>query len=381
MARRPERPLRLLQILRAPVGGLFRHVSDLTKALTARGHELGIIVDSLVADGLTAERLDRLRPHASLGIHSLPMPRVIGGGDVTTPFAVRRLAEQLRVDILHGHGAKGGVYARLAATGTKRAAIYTTHGGVLHFSPRSAQGMLFQTLERALLPLTDAVVFESGFARDAFHRLIGRPKCPDPVIHNGLAPAEFEPVVALPDAHDFVFIGEFRELKGISYLLEALVKVSAENGRPATLAMAGDGPDAERFKSRITTLGLGDRVSLLGVRPVRAVLTRGRVVVVPSLAESLPYVVLEAVAAGLPVVATRVGGIPEIFGPTAKSLVPPADSGTLRAAMQRALIAASEARAEAGERREYARTQFSLSRMAEAIEALYRDAVDRRANR
>jgi glycosyltransferase involved in cell wall biosynthesis len=370
-----EKPLRILQILRAPVGGLFRHVNDLTQALAARGHEIGIVVDSLSADALTAERLHRMKPFAALGIHSFPMPRVLGGGDLTTPIAMGKLAAKLNLDVLHGHGAKGGLYARLARG--KRVALYTTHGGVLHFAPRSTQGMMFQTIERLLLPITDAIVFESDFARDAFHRLIGKPKCPDLVIHNGLTPAEFEPVATQPDAADFVFIGEFRELKGIHYLLEALAGVSAPGGRPATMVMAGGGPDFDRFKAEIEELGLTQRVQLLGVKPARAVLPHGRIAVVPSLAESLPYVVLEAAAAGLPVIATRVGGIPEIFGPTAESLVPPADTAALKAAMQRALDAPSEARAEAKTRFDHIKAEFSIARMTDAIEALYRRALTR----
>lgn len=371
-----ENPLRILQILRAPVGGLFRHVADLTAALAANGHAIGIVVDSLSSDGLTAERLKRLEPHAALGIHSLPMPRVIGTGDFTTPPAIRRLAGSLGIGILHGHGAKGGLYARLGRMGTKtRAALYTPHGGVLHFSPKSVSGMLFQTLERLLLPATDAVIFESHFARDAFHRIIGRPRCPDSVIHNGLTAPEFEPVTQVPGARDFAFIGEFRDLKGIHFLLEALAGVTAPGGRPATLVMAGAGPDYDRFTAEIAALGLADRVTLVGVQPARTVLAQARCCVVPSLAESLPYVVMEAAAAGLPVIATRVGGVAEIFGPTAASLVPPGDSAALRTAMQAVLDDPARAVREAEARLAHVRSEFSAVRMAGSIEALYRDVL------
>jgi glycosyltransferase involved in cell wall biosynthesis len=246
---------------------------------------------------------------------------------------------------------------------------------VLHFSPRSPSGILFQTFERLLLPVTDAVIFESAFARDAFHRLIGKPACPDPVIHNGLTPAEFEPAAIQPGAQDFVFIGEFRDLKGIHYLLEALVAVKRLDGSPATLVMAGGGPDFERFKAEIGTLGLSDRVTLLGVKPARTVFPQGRVAVVPSLAESLPYVVLEAAAAGLPVIATKVGGIAEIFGPTASSLIAPADTAALRTAMQRMLDHPEQAAAEAATRLAHIRAEFSVAHMADQIEALYRQAL------
>jgi len=369
-------PLRILQILRAPVGGLFRHVGDLTQGLAERGHQIGVVVDSLSADALTTERLDALRPVAKLGIHSVPMPRVIGPGDLTTPFRIRRLAGELQVQVLHGHGAKGGLNARLAAAGVReRVALYTTHGGVLHFPPNSPSGLLFQNFERLLLPLTDAVIFESAFARQKFHELIGLPRCPDPVIHNGLKPAEFEPIAPAPDAADFVFIGEFRALKGTQVLVEALAGVRAPDGRPATLVMAGGGPDIEAFKQRVAALGLGERVTLLGVQPARPTLHRGRCAVVPSLKESLPYVVLEAAAAARPVIATNVGGIPEIFGPTAPNLVAPEDAAALGAAMQAFMDDPARADDEMRMRLRHVQEHFSMDRMVTAIETLYRQVL------
>lgn len=374
-----DRPLRILQILRAPVGGLFRHVGDLTQGLAAHGHEVGVVVDSLSADALTADRLERLRPAAKLGIHSMPMPRVIGRGDLATPLRLRKLAKGLALDVLHGHGAKGGLNARLAAAGGKeRIALYTPHGGVLHFEPSSASGLLFQNFERMLLPLTGAVIFESAFARRSFHQLIGAPRCPDPVIHNGLRPEEFEPITPGTGAADFVFIGEFRTLKGIGVLLEALVEVRAPDGRPASLVMAGGGPDFESFKEQIGALGLSGRVTLLGVQPARPTLHKGRCAVVPSLKESLPYVVLEVAAAARPVIATDVGGVAEIFGPTAGSLLPPGDVMALRRAMQGFMDDPAGADREMHLRLEHVREHFPVERMVGEIEALYRQVLGSR---
>jgi glycosyltransferase involved in cell wall biosynthesis len=371
----PE-PLRILQILRAPVGGLFRHVSDLTRELAARGHHLGIVADSLTSDALTAERLAALAPLCRLGIHSFPMPRTIGAADFITPFKVRRLALELDIDVLHGHGAKGGVQAKFARRGrNKRVALNTPHGGVLNYRPGSVQGRIFRSIERAMMGWTDAYVFESAFAQRAFAEQIGKPSCPGPVIHNGLTPAEFEPVVPDFDARDFVFIGEFREVKGIAYLLEALAPARAPGGRPATLAMAGGGPDLDAVKSQIARLGLAGRIDLLGVRPARPTLRRGRCLVVPSLAESLPYVILEAASAGRPVIATNVGGISEIYGPTSQSLVPAANSEALRGAMQHFLDDPEAADREAETRLAYIRAGFSVAHMTDQIEALYRQVL------
>lgn len=376
---RNSAPLRILQILRAPVGGLFRHVYDLTHELAARGHQIGIVADSLHTDALTEERLGRLRPLAPLGIHSLPIPRVFGAADLMTPLKVRQLADALQIDVLHGHGAKGGLNARLARIGARqRVSLYTPHGGVLNYKPHSPAGLAFRLIERALIGATDAIVFESAFAQAAYVSQIAQPTCPAPVIHNGLMPSEFEPITPGPDAADFVFIGEFRAVKGIAYLLDALAPVRAPGGRPATLVMAGGGPDLDAVKAQIARLGLADRVTLLGVKPARPTLHLGRIAVVPSLAESLPYVILEAAAAGRPVIATDVGGVREIFGPTASSLLPAADTPALRRAMQFALDDPAAATQEAEMRLAHIRAGFSIAHMADQIEALYRRVLDTR---
>ena len=370
-------PLRIFQILRAPVGGLFRHVRDLTEELGRRGHAVGVIADSITSDALTAERLKALEPFASLGIHNLPMPRTLGFADFTTPYRIRKLGRELRIDVMHGHGAKGGLGARFGRS-RGQVSLNTPHGGVLNYKPGSVAGRFFRNAERSIGLITDAYVFESAYAQQAFHQQVGEPPCREAVIHKGLAPSEFEPVPLDTDAKDFVFIGEFRDVKGIPYLIEALAGLKRPDGKPASIAMAGGGPDFEHWRGKIAEVGVSDRVELLGVRPAREALRRGNVLVVPSLAESLPYVILEGAAAGRQVISTTVGGIAEIFGPTAESLVPPGQTATLRAAMQRALDDPEAAQNEAGQRLAYIRPRFSIAHMTDQIEALYREILHKR---
>ncbi|HZY67502.1 MAG TPA: glycosyltransferase family 4 protein [Devosia sp.] len=369
-----DQTLRILQILRAPVGGLFRHVRDLTEELARRGHAIGVIADSLTSDALTAERLDGLKPFASLGVHTMPMPRTLGFADFTTPYRIRKLGRALQVDVVHGHGAKGGLGARFGRT-RGQVALNTPHGGVLNYKPGSLAGQFFRNAERSIGPITDAYIFESAYAQRAFHEQVGKPPCREAVIHNGLREEEFEPVLLDPDAKDFVFIGEFRDIKGIRFLMEALGNLRRPDGRPATIAMAGGGAEFELWQRHIAEHNLSDRVELLGVRPAREALRRGNVLVVPSLAESLPYVILEGTAAGRQVISTTVGGIAEIFGPTAGSLVPPADASALAAAMQRALDDPAGAQGEAAQRLAYVGPRFSVAHMTDRIETLYREAL------
>lgn len=361
--------MKVLQVMRAPVGGLFRHVADLTRGLAERGHDVALLVDSLSGDAQTESRLASLEPYARLGIFRAAMPRLLGPGDLFAPTRVRSLVRTLKIDIVHGHGAKGGFYARL--NGSKAPVVYTPHGGVLHYDPASLSGRAFHWLERNLMAGTGALIFESAFARDAYARIIGEPTCPTRIVHNGLAPEEFYAVEPGEDAADFVFVGELRDLKGIFPLVEALAGIVRPDGRPATLVMAGDGPQRGALEARIAALGLADRVALAGVQPARAMFARGHVMVVPSLAESLPYVVLEAAAAGRPVIATRVGGIPEIMGGQADALLPPSDVIALREAMAAALADPKGTARNAAILRERIRTEFSVDRMVDAIEAVY----------
>jgi glycosyltransferase involved in cell wall biosynthesis len=120
-------------------------------------------------------------------------------------------------------------------------------------------------------------------------------------------------------------------------------------------------------------LGLEQRVELAGVQPARDMFARGRCVLVPSRAESLPYIVMEAAAAGKPIIATDVGGIGEIFGPTADRLITPDNVDALRQAMASFLADPEATASETDMRRTFVESQFSLSRMVDRIEALYRD--------
>ena len=105
---------------------------------------------------------------------------------------------------------------------------------------------------------------------------------------------------------------------------------------------------------------------------------RGHCLVVASLAESLPYVILEGASAGRPVLSTNVGGIGEIFGPTSASLFPAADTVALRKAMQGFMNDPQAAMAEAAIRLDYIRPRFTIVHMADQIEALYRQVLAKR---
>jgi glycosyltransferase involved in cell wall biosynthesis len=377
-------PLSILHVLRAPVGGLFRHVVDLARGQAARGHRVGVTADSTTGGERADAAFAELAPQLALGLERLPMSRHIGLGDVA---ALRRVAARIAregIDVVHGHGAKGGAYARLTHQGVSRPSstgygrralrVYTPHGGSLNYDARSPQGLFYLAIERLLAPRTDLSLFESAFAGEAFRRKIGPPGGLVRIVHNGVAAAEFAPIVPAPDAADLVFVGELRRLKGVDVLIEAMAALAA-GGRPVSAAIVGAGPDAEAFAALARARGL-TRLRFTGALPARAAFALGRLLVVPSRAESLPYVVLEAAAAGIPLLATAVGGIPEIFGPQQSHLLlPPGDARALAAAIAAALADPAAAPAAAATLRSRVRALFSAEAMTDQVLAAYSEAL------
>jgi glycosyltransferase involved in cell wall biosynthesis len=364
--------LRILHCLRAPVGGLFRHVHDLALGQAQLGAEVGVICDSRTEGDAVA--LGRLADNCALGLTRIPMSRQVGFGDWRATAKIRRVAAKLGADVLHGHGAKGGAYARLAARKLKRKglkvkAIYTPHGGSLHYSPSRPMGRFYIMAERMLASATDGLLFESTFAANRYVELIGQPRCPARIVANGLHRHEFyEPMLA-DDAVDFVFVGELRHLKGVDVLLEALA--AHQSVFPGRALIVGTGRDEGGFKRLARKLSLNSRVSFSGPLPARTAFCRARCVVVPSRAESFPYIVLEAAAAQMPLIATNVGGIPAIVAGTDMPLIPPGDVGALATQLRTFLASPKPFLARAAMLQQIVAERFTVDNMTHEVVDFY----------
>jgi glycosyltransferase involved in cell wall biosynthesis len=337
-----DQSLRIVHCFRSPVGGIFRHVRDLVVEQSAAGHQVGILCDSSTGGALEDALFDSLLPHLALGLVRIPMRRAITPGDLWALLRTLSALRKLKPDVLHSHGAKGGSYARiigslLRVTGNRVARLYCPHGGTIHYDPATVRGKLFFALERLLEHMTDRLIFVSEYERDGYREKVGKPRCPTSLVYNGLAPQEFKSVTTVPDAADFLYIGMMRDLKGADLFLAAIAILNDTADKPVKARFVGDGPDKQAYRDLIRKLGIGDVVIVDDPMPVREAFTLARTVVVPSRAESMPYVVLEAIAAGKPVIATRVGGIPEIFGPETDQLIEPGNIQALAVAMRQCL--------------------------------------------
>jgi glycosyltransferase involved in cell wall biosynthesis len=373
------KPLRILHCFRSPIGGIFRHVRDLAEEHSKAGHEVGILCDSMTGGEYEEELFEDIRPFLSLGLTRMPIARSAGLADITTLWSGYKTIKNLRPDVLHGHGAKGGVLARtigsaLRVNKYRVARVYTAHGGSLHFSRGSPSGLMVLWTERLLEHFTDALIFICDFERKAYERKIGVPKVRSQLIYNGINERDFRPVPARSDSVNFIYVGMLRDLKGPDLFVDAFARTERRVGRPLSALMIGDGPDREKYRAMMVERGLGHRIGLLPAMRIEEAFGMSPNIVVPSRAESMPYIVLEALAASKAVIATRVGGIPEALGADSAGLARPDDPDDLSRVMALA-ITEPRWREKAMPQATAIRSVFSSRLMARDVLKLYNEIL------
>ncbi|QSZ56479.1 glycosyltransferase family 1 protein [Rhizobium sp. ZX09] len=372
-------PLRIIHCFRSPVGGVFRHVRDLIEEHVRQGHKVGIVCDSSTG-GAHEERLfAQIAPLLELGLTRLPIRRSITPGDLLALWKSYKHIKSLRPDILHGHSAKGGALARLIgsllrANRYRVARLYSPHGGSLHYARNTLKGQLFLRLERFQERFTDALCFVCKFEQAAYEAKVGKPRTRTAMIYNGVQENEFEPVPAQEGAAHFLYIGMLRDLKGPDLFIKAFAEMERGIGRPMSGVIVGDGPDRDKYATMIDKAGLSRRISMHAAMPARQAFALATTVVVPSRAEAMPYIVLEALAAGKTVIASHVGGIPEVLGEESDALVPAGDVEALARVMARDAEDAGWAKRIMPHPDSF-RAKFSTPVMADDMMKLYRDLL------
>ena len=364
-----RKPRLLILITLSELGGAQTAVSLLLPGLVDRfevtlaAHGRGPLRGAAESAGVPYVELD----HVRRAIH--PWHDTRGLVELT------RLCRRLRPDIVHVHSSKVGVLGRLAAWLARvPVRVYTVHGWSFAAYDGGA-GRVYLWLERLMRPLTTAVVCVSEATR---RQGLSARACDDAhsvVIHNAVEVGSFGAGVQSTGPPRIVSVGRLAYPKDFATLLAALAHVDADY----CLSLAGDGPDAAEVAAAVQANGLSDRVELLGAqRTVTELLARSDVFVLSSRSEGFPVSILEAMAAGIPVVATDVGGVAEavVDGETG-ILVPAADARALAAALER-LLADVELRHRLGAAgRARALRLFDTPRYRAAHLGLYRRELER----
>ncbi len=295
-----------------------------------------------------------------------------------------RIVRAFRPHIVHTHMAKAGLLGRAAARlGGVPILIHTFHGNVLrgYFDPVRAR--LFLELERALGRASTRIVAISPSQREEIRRLgIARePRLIEIPLGIDLAPfldaprGELRRELGIPDDDPLVgIVGRLVPIKAIEVFIEAMALVARSSSR-ARFVIVGDGELRPALESLVRARGLNGRLHFLGWRAdLRPVYGDLDVVVLTSGNEGTPVSILEALAAGRPVVATAVGGVPDVIGPNERGiLVPPRDPRAVAHAVEDLLARPADASRLGRAGRSHVYPAYDIGTLVGRIERLYTD--------
>jgi glycosyltransferase involved in cell wall biosynthesis len=381
--------MRIAQVVvHMDVGGVPEQVLMLVK---------GLVPDhlvTLVCGALDAKYEHQLRG-AGVEVVQVGFERLLNPlADLRTFFTLLRLFRSRRFDVVHTHMYKAALIgAAAAAVARVPVVVNTAHNLGFLALPNAGLRALFWLYDRLLFAATmDAVITVSNRIRQ---QVVGSGLVPDEkavAIQNGI---DLGPFLATGDQSEslraefgcgpedvlIVTVGRLVWFKGLDILLDAIPSIAAPTGR-AKFVIVGDGPLRKPLLEQVTRLSLGDRVQFTGERrDVPAVLAAADVFVLPSVSEGLPISILEAMAAAVPVIATDVGGVPELVmdGETGV-LVPARNKDALARAISR-LAADPALRRRMGERgRERVMANFSSSAMVQHTYGLYCSLLSRKTH-
>jgi glycosyltransferase involved in cell wall biosynthesis len=353
-----------------PIGGAQIHVRDLAAAVRRAGHSPTILlsgsgpfVDDLRAHGIPVIVLRHLvnpiRPHQ----------------DIRAFWEVVNALKDLRPDLVTAHGAKVGILGRLATRYLRVPLIVTVHGWACAPGTPPVQAAVSRGLERVIGPLASKVITVSEFDRrfGIATRLVSEDRVV--TVHNGMpdVAAEFRADPGRSPAR-LVMVARFEPQKDHATLLRALGGLSHH---PWDLDLIGDGPLRPAMDSLATSLGIRNRVHFLGQRrDVDRILAQAQISVLVSNWEGFPLSILEAMRAGLPVVATGVGGVGEaVEDGVTGYVVPRGQPDPVRHRIEQ-LLGSPVLRAQLGEsgRRRFEQ-HFTLDQLVARTLAVYEDVV------
>ena len=386
------RPVKVVRVIaRLNMGGPALHVAYLSEGLRERGYDTTLVAGTLargedsmsfVAEELGV-RVERV-PELSREISPLRDLRAI--------LRLAQLIRRERPQILHTHTAKAGAVGRIAALAAGHARppiiVHTFHGHVLrgYFDPVRAYG--FRLLERWLATKTTTLIAVSPQVRDDLVRLGVAPREKFTVIRLGIelderisapdgARAETRRLLGVPqDAFVVGWIGRMTGVKNTDQVLAAL-KLLRDRDVDAYLCMVGDGPDRERLERRAHDLGVIKRCLFLGYQEeVARFYAAFDGMILTSVNEGTPVSAIESLAAGRPVVATRVGGVPDVVDDGEDGfLVDPGSTEQLADRLEE-LARNPELREQMGGRgRARVPSRYAVTRLVEDMDRLYKSLL------
>jgi len=355
------------------IGGAHVHVRDLCLALQRAGHRATVLVGG--AGPYVEELVDR-----GIEVHSIKnLVRAIRpGDDFLAVLELRKALARLKPDIVSTHSSKAGLLGRIASRSLGIPVLFTAHGWAFTDGIPSRSAAIYRTAERLAAPLADKIITVSEYDRAlALRQGVGDERSVV-TIHNGM-PSLTAPVRDRRDSSTskIVMTARFEEQKDHGTLLRAL---STLVDLDWTVELVGDGPLRPQVEGMAKDFGLADRVAFLGARnDVPEILNAADIFVLISNWEGLPRSILEAMRAGLPVVASAVGGVPELVDDGRTGfLVERQNDRQVASAIRNLLLEPSLRSAMAMQGRERFEACFTFERMFARTMEQYNEVLEQR---
>lgn len=367
-----DRKHTIAYLVRPAEGGIKTHLLTLLQGLD-RTHFTPIVIcpeNSPLASAVKEMGVDVIPLEIVDGLHPLK--------DVQAALALRKILHKLKPEILHIHSAKAGLVGRLAVRTKRRPkVVLTMHSFVCDERMGEQRKRLYARMERYFAKVTDQIITVSQALKDELVSEIGLPASLITVIYNGLA---FRKAPKVP--HGGVRIGTIARLapqKGVENFIRAAALVLMKHPE-VSFGIVGDGPLKRSLSDLARSLSIYEEVDLLGARAdVSAFLGELDLFVLTSTREAFGITVTEALAQEIPVVATRVGGIPEIIdGKTTGLLAESNNPQDIADKICQMLDDREAAQQMARAGNEFIRTRFTAVQMLEETQAVYYDLLDRR---
>jgi len=320
--------IKILQITGAMEGGIRRHLVSILKGLDNNEFSTGFVFSDAHQDARFLEELPFLADHCNGIFFPLHIRKKPSLNDFTNILAIIRKIRNRGFDIIHGHGAKGGLYARIVAKAVGAKSIYTPHGGSLHPVYRELMHKIYILTEKILYPLSDKLIFESQFSLNQYISLTSKSSAKKMIVNFNGVPSDVPGIETSTkkggEGFDIGLFGLLRHLKGQDVMLDAL-SLLIHSFRSVKVHFFGNGPEKDFLVAKAKSLGLASAVYFHGdVSNAENYMKQCDLIVQPSRHEAFGYSVLEAMSLGKAVVASKVGGLIEIIvdGETG-TLVPP----------------------------------------------------------
>lgn len=310
--------IRILEISGEPVGGVRKHVHSILKNIDKNEFKIYYSYSNINKDATFDKEIYLIKLHKD-ELLELKIFKKPSFSDFVNIYKLIKFVKTNDIQIVHGHGAKGGMYARVIKLFTNIKSIYTPHGGILHNSFGKVSEFIYKTVEKILVPLTDIVVVESVYSKNKYIEKIKDIQEKLILNYNGVSYNEPENKIVIPNSLlvnkkdqqiNLAVFARFHDMKRQDIAIKALKHLSDKY----VLHLFGNGEKKEYLQYLVKSLDLNERVFFHGdVSYPEEMMKYVDVIIIPSYFESFSYVAAEGLMMKKLVIANKTGGLKEVL--------------------------------------------------------------------